>query len=241
MPSTTSTAADPSEPSSAASGAQTLDRGLRILELLADNPDGMLVNDLAVALSVHRAVVYRLVNTLTARRMTIRGDDGRVRLWTGVVRLARGVFSELRLAALPELERLAEDLGATATLTVADGDEAVVIAAVEPKNTPIHVAYRPGLRHPLDLGASGKAILAGHPPRPGEAPEITSARRRGYALTQGELQKGAIGLAAPVRIGTAAPDASVGVVSLGALGDADARRVVAAAEHISAVLTEQSA
>jgi hypothetical protein len=44
-----------------------------------------------------------------------------------------------------------------------------------------------------------------------------------------------------VRIGTATPDASVGVVSLGALGDAEARRVVAAAERISAVLTEQSA
>jgi DNA-binding IclR family transcriptional regulator len=146
--------------------------------------------------------------------------------------LARGVSPRLQAAALPELGRLAEDVGATATLTVADGDEAVALAAVEPRNTHIHVAYRPGLRHPLDVGAPGRAILIGRPPATGDSGAVARGRRRGYVVSRGEIQPGASGLAAPVP----GADASVGVVSLVDLGEEVAARVITAAQAIAAAL-----
>ena len=50
--------------------------------------------------------------------------------------------------------------GCTAHLTIADGDEALALAVIEPSWTDFHVSYRVGARHPLDRGAAGRAILA---------------------------------------------------------------------------------
>ena len=49
---------------------------------------------------------------------------------------------------------------------------------VEPRGTDMHITYRAGLRHPLDIAASGVAILAGSPPLPGEREAIKIARQR---------------------------------------------------------------
>ena len=213
--------------------AQTLDRGLRVLALLAAHPDGLRVAEIAVALGVHRAVVYRLLSPLEAHRLVARARDGRIRLGGGLVELARAVARTLTAVALPHMRALAEELSATATLTVARGDEAVALAVVEPRNTNIHVAYRVGLRHPLVRGASGKAILAGRPPASGEDGAVSEARRRGYAVTSGELQPGAVGIAAPIAVDGWA-DASLGVVSLTDLGDEAGERVRRAAAAVAA-------
>ena len=122
------------------------------------------------------------------------------------MRLASRVVPLLRDAALPALRRLAEDVGATAHLTVADGGEALAVAVVEPSWTDYHVAYRVGSRHPLDRGAAGHALRRA---RSGVL---------GYVVSAGELQPGASGIAAAV-VGIPEVSASVGVV---ALADLDA-------------------
>jgi DNA-binding IclR family transcriptional regulator len=216
-----------------APSVQTLDRGLRLLHLLAAAPDGLTVSELAVRLDVHRAIVYRLLSTLAAHRLVMRGQDGRHRLWTGLVELARAVIPRWRAVAEPELTAMADELGATAILTVASEDCGVALLVQEPRHTQIHVAYRPGLRHPLHRGASGKAILAGRPPQPGEPPDVAEARRRGYAVSEGEIQPGAIGVAAPIVVDGWA-EASVGVVTLGELPPGGQARVLRAAAAIGA-------
>lgn len=210
---------------------QTLDRGLQVLALLARSREGMTVRDLADELDVHRAIVYRLLATLERHGLVRRGTDGRHRLWTGLVELAGGVESDLQAAALPVLTRLADELGATTTLTVADGDDAVALLVVEPTDATMHVAYRAGRRHPLEVGASGKAILAGRPAAAGEAGAVTRARRRGYATSSGEIQTGAMGIAAPV-----SADASLGAVALGGFPVGAPELVVEAARAVAAAL-----
>jgi DNA-binding IclR family transcriptional regulator len=116
---------------------------------------------------------------------------------------------------------LAEDVGATAHLTIADGGEALAVAVVEPSWTSFHVAYRVGSRHDLRRGAAGRAILAG---RIGDA---------AYVSSEGELQQGASGIAAAVT-GVPSVEASVGVVALTGLDPADVGpRVVQAAAEVS--------
>jgi DNA-binding IclR family transcriptional regulator len=210
-----------------------LDRGLRLLRLLAAEPRGMTVSELAARLEVHRAIVYRLLGTLAAHRFVARGTDGHHRLSIGLVELARSVDTDWRALAHGELQSLAEDAGATATLSVADEGAAVALLVVEPRTTALHVAYRPGLRHPLTRGASGKAILAGRPPQHGESADVARARRVGYAVTRGDLQPGAVGIAAPVVVDGWA-DASVGLVSFTEFDEAATRLVVDAAAAIAA-------
>ena len=209
----------------AAETSQSLERGLRLLRLLADAPAPMTVTALAEALQTHRPVVYRLITALSREGMVQRDAEGRWRLGLGVLHLAQRIHPLLREASGGPLRRLAEDVGATAHLTIADAGEALAVAVVEPSWTEYHVAYRVGSRHPLDRGAAGLAILA-----------VDSPRKPGYVATSGELQPGAHGIAAPVT-GLSFLRASVGVVSLGDLPvDAIGERVVRAAEEVRAAL-----
>jgi len=210
--------------------SQTLDRGLRVLELLAAHPRGMSITELAGALEVNRTVVYRLVATLERHALARRDGGGRIELGLAVLNLSRSVQPMLRDLSVGILRRLAEELGATAHLTVADGGEALAIAVVEPSWTDYHVGYRVGARHPLDVGAAGKAILLGR--------AIGAGANEGAELvaTEGELQAGALGLAAPI-LDLPGIEASVGVVALGRL-DADKAGpfVTAAARDIASRL-----
>ncbi|BCJ26549.1 IclR family transcriptional regulator [Actinocatenispora sera] len=201
--------------------AQTLDRGLRLLALVAEHPGGVSISAAAQHLSVGRTVVYRLAATLAAHGLLHHDPGGPLRLGIGVLALARRAQPLLAEAASPILRALAEDLGATAHLTVEDGGEALALLVVEPSWTALHVAYRTGSRHPLSAAAGGQAILAG---RRGE---------RGWTSSAGGFQSGAYGVAAPV-LGIDGLEASVGVVALGTLDDTTTGpRVLAAATALS--------
>lgn len=206
--------------------AQTLDRGLQVLQVLGEpgHAHGLTMSGLADRLGLARPVVYRLVATLEARDFVTRAADGRVRLALGIVRLQLAVRPMLAEAARPVLRALADDVGATAHLTVADGQEALALVVVEPSWTDLHVSYRVGSRHPLTRGAAGRAILEA---RSGE---------RAPVVTSGELQQGAHGLAAPV-VGVPGLEASVGVVASTPLAQEQvAAAVLAAARDVAAAL-----
>lgn len=184
--------------------SQTLDRGLRILWLLArrENAAGLTITEIAHALGVGRPVVYRLVATLERHQIVSHAPGGRVRVGLGLTALTGSVAPMVQTTLAPVLRDLAEAVGATAHLTVEDGHEALALAVVEPSWPTFHVAYRRGARHPLDRGASGRAILAA---RDGNRDLMTS---------EGELQPGAHGVAVPVLLRDGTMPAAVGVVAL---------------------------
>ncbi|MEZ0053775.1 DNA-binding IclR family transcriptional regulator [Mycobacterium sp. MAA66] len=211
--------------------SQTLDRGLTVLSLLATHSGGLSAAQIAEELATARAVVYRLLRTLQAHRLIGRVDSRYV-LGIGVAELASRLRPGLQATVLPILRRLSQETRATALLSIADGDEALILLTEEPVDTNFHLAIRQGARHPLDLGSDGIAILAGRPADAADTKAIQRARRRGYAVSLGDLQGGALGLAAPIATSDWAT-ASIGIVAIGdkesdiAPGAADA--VVAAA------------
>jgi len=214
--------------------AQTLGNGLRVLEVLASHPRGLGVVAIAAALGVHRTVAYRLLGTLRAHNLVTQEADGRHTLGLGLLELSGSVRTDLRRIAEPHLAELAEKVGATAFLTVADESEGVSVCVVEPRNAGLHIGYRMGFRHLLTVSAAGLAILAGRPAELGERSEIERARRRGYAVTNGELQAGAWGLAVALPAPEGWAGASIGVVALSELqAEPIAAMVRAAAEALA--------
>lgn len=195
---------------SAPETSQTLDRGLRLLFLLArrEHASGLTVTELAQALQVGRPVVYRLVATLEQHDLVRRDGAGRVTLGIGITALTGSVLPTLQGRLAPALRELAEAVGATAHVTIDDGDEALAVAVVEPTWPTFSVAYRRGARHPLTQGASGRAVLAAR------------AGRHTLVTSEGELQAGAHGIAKPLSLRGGALAASIGVVSLAALDPA---------------------
>lgn len=192
--------------------SQTLDRGVRALEELADAERPLSIAELAARLGVHRSIGYRIVRTLEDHQLVARDRDGRLVLGVGLAVLARSVKSSLQTAALPELSELANDLQMTAFLVVREGDEAVTVQTVEPRHSVVHVAYRPGVRHPVSRGAPGLALLAGSPPLDGEREEVAGARERGWASSHSEVLSGMRAVAAPVLSRRAEVVAAVSVV-----------------------------
>ncbi|MGH3425146.1 MAG: IclR family transcriptional regulator, partial [Nocardioidaceae bacterium] len=141
--------------------SQTLDRGLRLLELVASAPAGYSISELSEHLRLNRTVVYRLVATLEQHGLARRGAGGRITAGLGLFRLGQSVQPVLQAKATPVLRALADEVGATAHLTIAEGDEATAVAVVEPRWTDFHVAYRVGARHHVREAAAGKAIELG--------------------------------------------------------------------------------
>lgn len=215
------------------SSSLTLARGLRLLRVLSEHPEGMTVSELAAELGTHRAGIYRLLGPHLAERLVWRRAD-RYHLGAGLVELASRVQPRLQEAAGPLLQALADDLGATAALTVRDGEDAAVVLDVRsPRHADMHITYRAGLRHPVSIAASGIAILAGARPRPSERAEVALARERGWSVSTSELLPGATGVAAPVP----GADAAVSAVWIGKRDEpAMARPVIATARALADAL-----
>lgn len=192
--------------------SQTLDRGLRVLEVLTEAGQPLSSAQLVSSSGLHRSIVYRILRTLEDHRLVTRRGDGCWEPGVGLAVLARGVAPSLHAAATRELADVADDLGMTAFLAIADRGECLTVLTVEPRHTRAHVSYRPGGRHPLDRGAPGLALLAGGPAEPAERSEVTVARRDGFAMTHGEVIAGMTSVAAPVVTARRGVVASVAVV-----------------------------
>ena len=212
---------------------QTLDRGIEALLLIAQNSGQLRVGDIALRLDLKRAVAYRVIATLAHHDLIRRREDGRLTLGRAAFQLGAAATDTVRSTARPVLEDLAEDTAATAFLSFAEGSECVVAMTAEPRHALIAIHYRVGVRHPLDRGAAGLAILAGRPAAPDEALQITAARQQGFALTHGQLHRGAVGVSSPLKLppGLDHLEYSIGVVALEALDTTKACTAVPAAAH----------
>jgi DNA-binding IclR family transcriptional regulator len=178
----------------AATPSQTLSRGIRILEILADAREPLSIDETARRLGVHRSVAYRLLRTLEDHGLVTRDAAGRIQLGARMAALAAGVAHDLQAEALPELTAVANDLGTTCFLVVLDHEECVTLVSVEPRHAVASVAQRPGTRHPVTVGAPGKAILSVLAPTswPAEVSDqlrddVTDAAAHGFATSHDEV------------------------------------------------------
>lgn len=199
--------------------SQTLSRGIRVLEILAESTAPMTIAGVAAALGVHRSIAYRIVRTLEDHGVVVRDASGAMTLGPRMAALARGVSRDLQAAALPELTAAANDLGMTAFMALLDRHEVVTLVSVEPRHAHAAVAQRPGTRHPLAAGAPGIAIQSTLSetqwntvsPTELKRPEAAAVATLGYATSHDEVIAGLRSVAVPLTL-PGHPPASVAVV-----------------------------
>ena len=224
--------------------SQTLSRGLSILEILADASVPLGIDDVAAHLGVHRSVAYRLIRTLEEHGLVVRKNDGQLALGNRLAALAGGVERDLQAVAVPELTLAARDLGMTCFLGVHDRGECLTFASVEPPQTVAVVAQRPGTRHPVALGAPGKAILSMLPEdqwpegvTDADRQKVDGVRANGWAETTNEVITGlhSVGVPLDLRGGQAAALAAVFV------GDGDRPAIAARLRQAADVISRSGA
>jgi len=190
-------------------------RALALLDALAEGPAG--VNALARRIGVNPSSASRLLATLERGGLVEREPGGPYRLGLHIVALADRVLSRLdvRELARPQLRALVDATGETATLSVADGDQAVTVDFVPGESSVVSMARlgRPSIGHATAVGkivlafgavpdAAGRELTA-YTDRtiidPGTlAAEIEAVRSRGWAEAAGEREPDLNALGAPV-------------------------------------------
>ncbi len=216
---------------------RAIERTLRLLELLSEQPESMGVVQLGEQLHLPPSTLHRLLSVLVAHGYVVQ-DPGsrRYRLGSSVLRIAQSYLRQntVLAAAQPLLARLRSATQETIFLTALVGDDAVCVATAESPR-PLQFYMRVGQRMPYHAAASARAILAfrgaGEARRllRGEAldrftnatprsvedvlEELSLVRRQGYAVCEEEMEVGVTAVSAPVRDAAGEVVASVTVVA----------------------------
>ena len=142
-------------------GVQSVDRALRILEILARSGESG-VTEVAQALEVHKSTAFRLVSTLEQHGLVEQVEGrGKYRLGVGLLRLAGATSARLDVVqeARPLCKQLAALTGETVNLATLSGHSALYLdqvagpSALQPHNWV-------GQHIPLHATSNGKVLMA---------------------------------------------------------------------------------
>ncbi len=207
----------------ARSRSQSLERGLRVLELLGASDIELGVRDLARELNLAKSIVQRLLNTLSDRAFVEQEAVTRkYRIGPKAFEIGSGFTRGGSLAevGLPELEKMAKAYQLNSYLGILRDHEALYLATIQ-SGGPIAIQVSPGDRIPLHSTALGKALLIDMTDAEIKATfgsarlekrtsstkisvsalvaEIRSAEKTGYTLSLGENIIGIYSFGAPIR------------------------------------------
>jgi DNA-binding IclR family transcriptional regulator len=164
-------------------GAQTLMRGLDVLEALADGP--LPLAALSATLGLTRSTTHRLAGALVDRRvLTFRPGEG-YSLGPKLIELGHAAGKQVRLTAVarPLLEELALETGDAVHLGVLEDGQVLYLDKVQGIRR-VSIVSRVGERQPLASTGLGKALLLDMPEK----------EWRGFYPLRAEKSKGTVDL-----------------------------------------------
>lgn len=206
--------------SEARSGAQSVERALRVLRVFETAPGELGVTEIAGQVGLSVSTTHRLVRALVAGGL-LRQDPRTERYQLGPSLVVLGRRAEETLGysrAQPVLEELARSTGESVNLGIRSGSDVLVVLDVASEQ-PLRFSQAPGTRIPLHTSAMGKCLLAftDDPARAVESlptldpvtertitsptallDELDRTRKRGWALNDEERNPGVRAVAAPV-------------------------------------------
>ncbi len=194
-----------------------LARVMAVLRLFTPERPSWTVQAMGEALGLPSSTIYRAVGEMMAEGLLEAGADSRYRLGPAFIafdRLTR-LTDPLLLAGGPVLrETVAQArLPCVGLLCRLFGCGVMCIADAATPGIAFQSSYERGRLMPLTRGATSKAILARLPPRRLAAllartgaeavsaafrSELAEIRKRGFAVSRGEIDDGLVGLAVPV-------------------------------------------
>ncbi len=137
-------------------------KAVDILKYIGNQTSPSGVSQIAKDLSMNRATVYKLLETLQLVGFVHkRENDSTYTLAAGLARLAQRAYEQIDIAAVsrPYLERLNQETKETVHLGIADNNMVVYLAKLESQQV-VRMHSRVGNSSPLYCTGIGKAILS---------------------------------------------------------------------------------
>ncbi len=158
----TQSGSEKSETKKGKSSVPAVEKALDVLELLAESPDGLTMNEIVDALGRTMGEIYRVVVYLNDREyLSQDANTGRYALTLRMFELSHRHDPTERLiqASLPILERVAAQTNQSCHLGVLNRANVLVINSV---HSPLPAGYsvRTGALFPVEQTSSGHVILA---------------------------------------------------------------------------------
>ncbi len=202
--------------------SSVVNRLLDILLLFQDDKVLWSIDDISTVLSLPKSTGYRLLRILQERGFIERASSSQYRLGIALLRLGRIAMQssrDIRLMALPSMQRIAEHIQESVSLMQLVNRQVVCIESIEGRYA-LRVSIQPGRTQPLHAGASSRVLLAHFPETEWEkqldvplerftATTITdiaelrrnlqAVRTNGYAVSEGEIDAGARAIAVPLK------------------------------------------
>jgi DNA-binding IclR family transcriptional regulator len=200
-------------------GVQSVQRAAALLDAIAGSDEPRTAPELADLCGLNRSTAWRILATLEEEGLVDRdAATNRYSIGPAAARLAAAATDSLPRAAQPHLEELSRRTGETVSLALPRRLQLVYVDQVQAPH--VMAADWLGRAVPLHATSTGKALLAFLPPEELEAAltqslprftdrtitdparlrdELDRVRRRGYAVSRGELETALWGASAPVR------------------------------------------
>jgi len=198
-------------------------RCLDLLEAMSSSQSPVGVSELARTVGWPRGSVHLQLATLVKAGWVEQIDTGRYRLSLTPIRIGQAALAQADLGSrvLPTMEELAHDTGETVSISVLDGDSALIVQRVDSGHV-LRIDLRIGTRMPLDTSASGRVLVAFATPAQLAAARasgvrlptrsiLARVRATGIAASVDEYLVGIAAVAAPVRD---AHDRTIGALSV---------------------------
>jgi DNA-binding IclR family transcriptional regulator len=247
----------------------TAERALDILLMFDDDHMTVSANQVATHLDVARSTAYRYLQSLATSGFIEEGATSGFRLGPRILELARIArrSSSLLDIARPVMRSLADSVGETVLLTRLTGATVYCLERTDSVQRVLRVSYEPGQTMPANAGASAHVLLAWLPEAELDTvlasvtferftndtitsqtalrKRLSETRRRGYAVSRGELDTDVLGVAAPIWDGADRVTAAISIAASAARiteagAETTAAAVSEAAERISARLRLQT-
>lgn len=145
------------------SGNQSLIRGLKLIELLSNYPNGCPLAKLAELAELNKSTVHRLLQGLQSEGFVQSATTaGSYRLTAKCLSIGQKTLSSLNIIniASPYLERLNLALGETVNFSKRENDRAIMIYKLEPTTGMMRTRAYIGQHLQLYCSAMGKLYLA---------------------------------------------------------------------------------
>ncbi|HEY0525706.1 MAG TPA: IclR family transcriptional regulator [Stellaceae bacterium] len=174
---------------------EAVDKALAILSAFTVAEPRLTQRQLADRTGLNQPTIYRTAGSLVRAGFLVRGEDGRFRLGSMLLKLGAVYEAAFDLGELikPALARIVAETGETANFYVREGNERVCLFRHDGPD--VWHTVRVGTRLPLDKGSPGRVILAfeGEPGEPYE-----TIRANGVFHTPGDRDPLGAGASSPV-------------------------------------------
>ena len=206
---------------------QSVDRALRIIEFLAENPTGAGITEISKSLGLSKGTVHRLISTLKERDFAYQSSNTELyRLSYKILYLYNCISNNIDMfkVSRPIIRKFADKVDATVHLATLDEKRSniVYIDRIEPMNSQklFVMSSRVGKKAPCYCTAAGKILLSQYSDdeirdiMKGEEyktytdktiknideflEEIHKVRKQGYALDENEYDHGIICISIPI-------------------------------------------